>query len=185
MCVCVSCGPRCYGRMATGKRHPRTGTVPHSSYVHYPSEYRIVALLTAHYTQLFSSRAMRRRRLCTTRPAPAKRSAPTTGGAAIARSHTADTTRGQIGACMAVHRVAVLAAGNSCAPSSLFPLLSAGRLRWVRCGDRACESSAPPRNDHHPRCGDRYNPGHLLPHKWENAFTIDRSSWGVGPLPSA
>ncbi|XP_063697965.1 putative alpha-L-fucosidase [Culicoides brevitarsis] len=25
---------------------------------------------------------------------------------------------------------------------------------------------------------DRFNPGHLLTHKWENAFTIDRRSWG-------
>jgi alpha-L-fucosidase len=28
-------------------------------------------------------------------------------------------------------------------------------------------------------CQDRYNPGHLLPHKWENAMTIQRSSWGL------
>lgn len=27
-------------------------------------------------------------------------------------------------------------------------------------------------------CGDRYNPGHLVPHKWENAMTIDKYSWG-------
>ncbi|XP_076999472.1 plasma alpha-L-fucosidase [Tamandua tetradactyla] len=27
-------------------------------------------------------------------------------------------------------------------------------------------------------CSDRYNPGHLLPHKWENCMTIDRLSWG-------
>ncbi|CAF3810942.1 unnamed protein product [Rotaria sordida] len=27
-------------------------------------------------------------------------------------------------------------------------------------------------------CGDRYNPGHLLTHKWENCFTIDKHSWG-------
>lgn len=30
-------------------------------------------------------------------------------------------------------------------------------------------------------CADRFNPGHLLPHKWENAFTIDKygdGSWG-------
>jgi alpha-L-fucosidase len=27
-------------------------------------------------------------------------------------------------------------------------------------------------------CTDRYNPGHLLTHKWENCFTIDRDSWG-------
>ncbi|XP_066171658.1 plasma alpha-L-fucosidase [Sylvia atricapilla] len=27
-------------------------------------------------------------------------------------------------------------------------------------------------------CSDRYNPGHLLPHKWENCMTIDRRSWG-------
>jgi alpha-L-fucosidase len=27
-------------------------------------------------------------------------------------------------------------------------------------------------------CADRYNPGHLLPHKWENCFTIDKRSWG-------
>ncbi|GAB0097893.1 Alpha-L-fucosidase [Sergentomyia squamirostris] len=27
-------------------------------------------------------------------------------------------------------------------------------------------------------CQDRYNPGVLQPHKWENAMTIDRVSWG-------
>ncbi|XP_074043843.1 plasma alpha-L-fucosidase [Macrotis lagotis] len=27
-------------------------------------------------------------------------------------------------------------------------------------------------------CADRYNPGHLLPHKWENCMTIDKQSWG-------
>lgn len=27
-------------------------------------------------------------------------------------------------------------------------------------------------------CSDRYNPGHLLPHKWENCMTVDRFSWG-------
>ncbi|EQB78779.1 fucosidase, alpha-L- 2, plasma [Camelus ferus] len=27
-------------------------------------------------------------------------------------------------------------------------------------------------------CSDRYNPGHLLPHKWENCMTIDKFSWG-------
>ncbi|XP_053377084.1 alpha-L-fucosidase-like isoform X2 [Mercenaria mercenaria] len=27
-------------------------------------------------------------------------------------------------------------------------------------------------------CGDRYNPGHLVTHKWENAMTIDKYSWG-------
>ncbi|XP_063986522.1 plasma alpha-L-fucosidase-like [Diachasmimorpha longicaudata] len=27
-------------------------------------------------------------------------------------------------------------------------------------------------------CADRFNPGHLLPHKWENAMTIDKKSWG-------
>nr|XP_020668534.1 plasma alpha-L-fucosidase isoform X2 [Pogona vitticeps] len=27
-------------------------------------------------------------------------------------------------------------------------------------------------------CADRYNPGHLLSHKWENCMTIDRKSWG-------
>lgn len=27
-------------------------------------------------------------------------------------------------------------------------------------------------------CSDRYNPGHLLPHKWENCMTIDKLSWG-------
>ncbi|CAM2111673.1 unnamed protein product [Caretta caretta] len=27
-------------------------------------------------------------------------------------------------------------------------------------------------------CSDRYNPGHLLPHKWENCMTIDKWSWG-------
>uniref|UniRef100_A0A6J0VCS5 Alpha-L-fucosidase n=1 Tax=Pogona vitticeps TaxID=103695 RepID=A0A6J0VCS5_9SAUR len=27
-------------------------------------------------------------------------------------------------------------------------------------------------------CADRYNPGHLLSHKWENCMTIDTKSWG-------
>ncbi|EPQ03282.1 Plasma alpha-L-fucosidase [Myotis brandtii] len=27
-------------------------------------------------------------------------------------------------------------------------------------------------------CSDRYNPGHLLPQKWENCMTIDKFSWG-------
>nr|XP_033795002.1 plasma alpha-L-fucosidase isoform X1 [Geotrypetes seraphini] len=27
-------------------------------------------------------------------------------------------------------------------------------------------------------CADRYNPGHLLNHKWENCMTIDKKSWG-------
>ncbi|KAM8945557.1 plasma alpha-L-fucosidase [Pelodytes ibericus] len=27
-------------------------------------------------------------------------------------------------------------------------------------------------------CSDRYNPGHLLAHKWENCMTIDKRSWG-------
>ncbi|KAG1673190.1 Alpha-L-fucosidase [Nymphon striatum] len=27
-------------------------------------------------------------------------------------------------------------------------------------------------------CADRYNPGKVQNHKWENAFTIDKSSWG-------
>ncbi|XP_072370414.1 plasma alpha-L-fucosidase [Scyliorhinus torazame] len=27
-------------------------------------------------------------------------------------------------------------------------------------------------------CADRYNPGHLLAHKWENCMTLDRKSWG-------
>jgi len=27
-------------------------------------------------------------------------------------------------------------------------------------------------------CADRYNPGHLIQHKWENAMTIDMYSWG-------
>ncbi|CAG9862030.1 unnamed protein product [Phyllotreta striolata] len=27
-------------------------------------------------------------------------------------------------------------------------------------------------------CSDRYNPGTLQPHKWENAMTIDKASWG-------
>nr|XP_006128849.1 plasma alpha-L-fucosidase isoform X1 [Pelodiscus sinensis] len=27
-------------------------------------------------------------------------------------------------------------------------------------------------------CSDRYNPGYLLPHKWENCMTIDKQSWG-------
>ena len=25
---------------------------------------------------------------------------------------------------------------------------------------------------------DRFEPGHLLPHKWENAMTIQKDSWG-------
>lgn len=27
-------------------------------------------------------------------------------------------------------------------------------------------------------CQDRYNPGILQAHKWENAFTLDKTSWG-------
>lgn len=27
-------------------------------------------------------------------------------------------------------------------------------------------------------CSDRFNPGILLPHKWENCMTIDKKSWG-------
>uniref|UniRef100_A0A4W5PGR9 Alpha-L-fucosidase n=1 Tax=Hucho hucho TaxID=62062 RepID=A0A4W5PGR9_9TELE len=27
-------------------------------------------------------------------------------------------------------------------------------------------------------CDDRYQPGHLLKHKWENCFSIDKASWG-------
>ncbi|RZC41424.1 Alpha L fucos domain containing protein, partial [Asbolus verrucosus] len=27
-------------------------------------------------------------------------------------------------------------------------------------------------------CQDRYNPGELQPHKWENAMTLDKDSWG-------
>jgi len=27
-------------------------------------------------------------------------------------------------------------------------------------------------------CNDRYNPGHILNHKWENCLTIDKKSWG-------
>lgn len=27
-------------------------------------------------------------------------------------------------------------------------------------------------------CADRYSPGTLQSHKWENALTIDRQSWG-------
>jgi len=27
-------------------------------------------------------------------------------------------------------------------------------------------------------CQDKYNPGHLMTHKWENAFTLDKTSWG-------
>ncbi|XP_026789864.2 plasma alpha-L-fucosidase [Pangasianodon hypophthalmus] len=27
-------------------------------------------------------------------------------------------------------------------------------------------------------CADRYNPGHLLKHKWENCMSIDQRSWG-------
>jgi len=27
-------------------------------------------------------------------------------------------------------------------------------------------------------CSDRYQPGHLLPHKWENCFTVQTESWG-------
>jgi alpha-L-fucosidase len=28
-------------------------------------------------------------------------------------------------------------------------------------------------------CDDRYNPKTLQKHKWENAFTLDKSSWGL------
>ncbi|KAL7579798.1 hypothetical protein ACA910_021932 [Epithemia clementina (nom. ined.)] len=31
-------------------------------------------------------------------------------------------------------------------------------------------------------CTDRYNPGHLVNKKWENALTIDKSSWGWNRL---
>jgi len=31
-------------------------------------------------------------------------------------------------------------------------------------------------------CQDRYNPGKLINHKWENALTIDSSSWGYNRL---
>jgi alpha-L-fucosidase len=27
-------------------------------------------------------------------------------------------------------------------------------------------------------CADRYNPGTLQPHKWENCMTLDKESWG-------
>ena len=27
-------------------------------------------------------------------------------------------------------------------------------------------------------CADRYNPGVLQKHKWENAMTLDKQSWG-------
>jgi alpha-L-fucosidase len=27
-------------------------------------------------------------------------------------------------------------------------------------------------------CDDRYNPGKVLNHKWENCMTIDKASWG-------
>lgn len=27
-------------------------------------------------------------------------------------------------------------------------------------------------------CDDKFNPGKLQPHKWENCMTIDRKSWG-------
>lgn len=27
-------------------------------------------------------------------------------------------------------------------------------------------------------CDDRFLPGHLLKHKWENCMTIDKRSWG-------
>ena len=26
-------------------------------------------------------------------------------------------------------------------------------------------------------CSDQFNPGHLVPHKWENALMIDDGSW--------
>ena len=26
---------------------------------------------------------------------------------------------------------------------------------------------------------DRWQPGHLIEHKWENALTIDKKSWGI------
>ncbi|UJR17719.1 hypothetical protein I4U23_004617 [Adineta vaga] len=31
-------------------------------------------------------------------------------------------------------------------------------------------------------CLDRYNPGHLIEHKWENCFTIDKRSWAYRPI---
>ncbi|CAF0903823.1 unnamed protein product [Adineta ricciae] len=31
-------------------------------------------------------------------------------------------------------------------------------------------------------CLDRYNPGHLVEHKWENCFTIDKRSWAYRPI---
>ena len=31
-------------------------------------------------------------------------------------------------------------------------------------------------------CADRYNPGHVLAHKWENAMTIDKNSWGLNRM---
>ncbi|CAF1971844.1 unnamed protein product [Rotaria magnacalcarata] len=34
-------------------------------------------------------------------------------------------------------------------------------------------------------CADRYNPGHLITHKWEDCFTIDKSSWGYVRTSSA
>ena len=27
-------------------------------------------------------------------------------------------------------------------------------------------------------CADRYTPGKVVPHKWENCFTLDKYSWG-------
>ena len=27
-------------------------------------------------------------------------------------------------------------------------------------------------------CSDNYNPGRLVPHKWENCMTLDSYSWG-------
>ncbi|XP_070195357.1 alpha-L-fucosidase-like isoform X3 [Littorina saxatilis] len=27
-------------------------------------------------------------------------------------------------------------------------------------------------------CGDRFNPGYLIPHKWEQCMTLDKTSWG-------
>ncbi|XP_067938845.1 alpha-L-fucosidase-like [Watersipora subatra] len=47
----------------------------------------------------------------------------------------------------------------------------------VVTNDRWCTGCACQHGGYYT-CTDRYNPGHLVNHKWENALTIDKRSWG-------